>query len=149
MPMIQKIRPYVAYIAWIQALAATLGSLYFSEILKLPPCTLCWYQRIFMYPLVFIIPIGVLTKDKRLPIYVLPLAVVGGIIAVFHNLLYYGIIPEAQAPCQLGVSCTTKFFEWFGFVTIPLLSLMGFVVIIVSMIILLGKPKQIREDKEE
>lgn len=133
--MIKWLKPYILYVAWIQALMATLGSLFFSEILKYPPCVLCWYQRIAMYPLVVIIGIGILKKDKNLPLYVYPLAISGLLIAFYHNLLYYQLIPESSAPCILGVSCTTKFVEYFGFITIPFLSLMSFVVVIACMVL--------------
>lgn len=126
-------KKYLLYGAWIQAFLALSGSLFFSEIWHLPPCTLCWYQRVFMYPLVLIIPIGIIRKDKNLPYYVLPLAIIGGVIAFFHNLLYYGVIAESQVPCSAGISCTTKFFEWFGFVTIPFLSFLAFVIISLAM----------------
>lgn len=125
----------VLYIAWFQALIATTGSLFFSEVLKFPPCVLCWYQRIFMYPLVVLIAVGILRKDKAIYHYILPLAGIGWAIAFFHFLLYKGVIPESEAPCQLGISCTTKFIEWFGFVDIPFLSLCSFTVIIVCMLI--------------
>lgn len=124
----------LSYLALIQAVVATVGSLYFSEVLQLPPCSLCWYQRAFMYPLPFILAVGILRQDKNLPFYVLPLAFVGLAIAAFHNLLYYGVISEAAASCQLGISCTNRFFEWFGFVTIPLLSFLAFGVIFLSMV---------------
>lgn len=114
------------YGAWLIAIVAMAGSLYFSQVLHLPPCLLCWYQRICMYPLVFIIGIGLLRNDKSVPVYILPLSLIGLGIAIYHVLLYYGIIPESLAPCSLGVSCTTKQIEWFGFVTIPLLSLLAF-----------------------
>ena len=117
------------YVAWIQATVATFGSLFFSEVLKFPPCVLCWYQRIAMYPLVLLLAIGIVRKDKGIAWYVLPLSIVGMVIAGFHNLLYWKIIPESQAPCIAGVSCTTKFIEWFGFVTIPFLSFLAFMVI--------------------
>lgn len=125
----------VLYLAWTQALVAMLGSLFFSEILKYPPCVLCWYQRICIYPLVLIIPVGIVNKDKNLPLYVLPLSIVGLVISLFHNLLYYKWIPDALAPCVSGVSCTTKFIEWFGFVTIPLLAFIAFLVITICMLI--------------
>ncbi len=125
----------VLYLAWTQALVAMLGSLFFSEILKYPPCVLCWYQRICIYPLVLIIPVGIVNKDKNLPLYVLPLSIVGLIISLFHNLLYYKWIPDTLAPCVSGVSCTTKFIEWFGFVTIPLLAFIAFLVITICMLI--------------
>lgn len=129
------IKNNILYLAWLFALTGMTISLYFSEIMKLPPCTLCWYQRIALYPLVAIIPIGILKKDKNLPSYVLPLSIVGMLIALYHNLLYYKIIPESITPCTLGVSCTTKLIELFGFITIPLLSLTAFILITISMLI--------------
>ncbi len=83
-----------------------------------------------MYPLVVIFTIGILTKDKLVSWYALPLASVGLLISIYHNLLYYNIIPEAAAPCRNGVSCTTKFIEWFGFVTIPFLSMVAFLILV-------------------
>jgi disulfide bond formation protein DsbB len=129
MKLLNLIKQNLLYIAWVQVLAAIVGSLYFSEIAKFPPCTLCWYQRIAMYPLLPILTAGILLKDKKLHYYVFPLSISGLLIAIYHNLLYYQILPESAAPCTLGVSCTTKFIEYFGFVTIPLLSLIGFVII--------------------
>lgn len=129
----------VRYIAFAQAFLATMGSLYFSEIAGFPPCILCWYQRICMYPIVAILTVGILTKDKRVGLYVLPFSVIGMIISIYHNLLYYNIIPESIAPCMAGISCTTKFIEWFGFVTIPFLSFLAFAIITVCMIISLKK----------
>lgn len=124
----------VIYLAWLQALIATLGSLFFSEVMALPPCVLCWYQRIMMYPLVLILTVGVLRADQHVRTYVLPLSVTGLAIAAYHNLLYYGLIPESIAPCTLGVSCTSRQIEWLGFITIPLLSLTAFAVITVCML---------------
>ncbi len=129
------LKRYILYIALIQALVATLGSLFFSEVMNFTPCKLCWLQRIFMYPLVFIIAVGIIKKDKTLYLYVLPLTIVGLIIAAYHNLIYYHVISENLIPCSADVSCTTKFFSWFGFVTIPLLSLIAFTVITTCMII--------------
>lgn len=116
--------------AWTQAFVGMVGSLYFSEIVKLPPCTLCWYQRAAMYPLVFIITVGIVRRDLNYVWYALPIAVVGLAIALFHNLLYYGFISEASFTCQSGVSCTTPQLELFGFVTIPLLSFVAFSIIV-------------------
>ena len=133
--MQQEIAKYTVYIAFAQALLATLVSLFFSEILKFPPCVLCWYQRILMYPLVIILAVGILRKDRGVYLYVLPLSIIGMVIAFYHNLLYWNIIPESQAPCLLGVSCTTKFIEYFGFITIPFLSFSAFLIITLCMVI--------------
>ncbi|MCD0159831.1 MULTISPECIES: disulfide oxidoreductase [Deinococcus] len=127
------------YVAWLQAVVATTGSLYFSEVMHLPPCTLCWYQRLMMYPLVFVLLVSLLTQDTRLRAYSLPLSVTGLLIAAYHNLLYYGVIPEGLTQCAAGVSCTARQIEWLGFITIPLLSLTAFTVITLSL--LLTKPR--------
>jgi len=87
-----------------------------------------------MYPLVALIAVGIIKKDKNLPYYVLPLSSIGGLLAVYHNLLYYQIIPESAAPCLTGISCTTKFIEWFGIITIPFLSLAAFIFITACMV---------------
>ncbi len=129
---------FVSYFAWATAVIATSGSLFASEIAHLPPCVLCWYQRIMMYPLVIVLTVGILKKDKILPFYVLPMSLIGAGIAFYQYLLQRGIFPNT-VPCALGISCTTKYVEWFGFVTIPFLSLMGFVVITGCMFYLLYK----------
>lgn len=129
------LKKYVLYLAFGQALVATLGSLMFSEILKFPPCVLCWYQRICLYPLAVIFGVAILKKDKLFRFYAWPFIAVGWLIALYHNLLYYNILPEAAAPCIAGVSCTTKLIEWFGFITIPFLSLMAFTILGGLMII--------------
>ena len=82
-----------------------------------------------MYPLVLIFGAAILKKDKSVNFYAVPLIVIGWLIAFYHNLLYYNILPEAAAPCKTGVSCTTHFFAWFGFITIPLLSLTAFTIL--------------------
>lgn len=122
------------YLAWIQSIIAVLGGLYYSEIKRYTPCALCWYQRILMYPLVIIIAVGILRKDKYLYQYVLPMSISGWLIALYQVLLQSGILPEAAAPCAIGVSCVTKYLG-FGFITIPVMSLTAFTVITICMLI--------------
>lgn len=132
----------LVYLAWLQAIAATLGSLYFSEVMHLVPCVLCWYQRILMYPLVILIGVALLRKEEKvLPAYILPVSVLGLGFALFHWLLQMGIVPDAVAPCQAGISCTTRYIEWFGFMTIPFLSLVAFVTITTLMVMVLKRNK--------
>ncbi len=128
-------RPGLIHLAWAQALVATLGSLYFSQIMGLVPCVLCWYQRIAMYPLVLVLGVGILLRETRIKFYALPLSLIGLGIAIYHNLLYYGVLPESIAPCTTGVSCTTRQVEWLGFITIPLLALVAFAVISICLIL--------------
>ena len=112
--------------AWLLASASTLGSLFFSEIMELPPCSLCWYQRIFMFPLPLVLLAGLVPYDRRASRYALPLALTGAAVALWHTLLYLGILPETAAPCTRGVSCTEQGFVLFGVLSIPLLSLLSF-----------------------
>jgi disulfide bond formation protein DsbB len=128
------LRPNLVYVAWFQAAVATFGSLFFSEIMKLPPCVLCWYQRIAMYPLVLILATSILRKDGLARVYGLPLALIGLVIAVYHNLLYYKVIPDSIKPCTSGISCTAKQIEWLGFITIPFLSLLAFSVVTICLV---------------
>lgn len=125
----------ILYIAWLQSIVATLGSLYYSEIRHYTPCILCWYQRILMYPLIIIIAVGILRKDKHLYQYVLPMSILGWSIALYHILLQKGILPEGLAPCALGASCTVKYTGYFGFITIPVMSFTAFTVITVCMLL--------------
>ena len=114
---------------WLIASTSTLGALFFSEIMGLPPCVLCWYQRIFMFPLVLLLPVGLLPFDARVVSYALPLALAGWLVSLFQVLLVVGLIPEAIRPCTQGVPCSEVQIQWFGFVNIPLLSLVAFSVI--------------------
>lgn len=114
------------FAAWVVAAVSTLGALFFGEVMQLPPCVLCWYQRIFMFPLAIMLPIGLSPFDRKVVRYALPLAVVGWLFAVFHLLLIAGVIPESIKPCTQGVPCSETVIEWFGFVTIPLLSILAF-----------------------
>ena len=120
--------------AWLTASAATLGALFFGEVMRLPPCVLCWYQRIAMFPLVLILPVGMFPFDAKVVRHALPLAAIGWMIAAYHALLVAGVIPEDLKPCTQGVSCSEKVIEWFGFVTIPLLSFAAFSAIVALLV---------------
>jgi disulfide bond formation protein DsbB len=129
------LQKYILPLAFVQALIATLGSLYFSEIAHFIPCTLCWYQRICMYPLTVILAVGILEKNKKIYRYVFPISIVGWIIAFYHNLIQYNFIPETIKTCSVIGSCTERYIDWYGFITIPLMSLTAFTVINIYMII--------------
>lgn len=127
------------YAILLQAGIAMAGSLFFSEVMSLPPCVLCWYQRIAIYPIVILTAIGIIRNDRKTYISVLALSLPGLAISIYHNLLYWKILPESVAPCTLGISCTTKFFEWFGFITIPFLGLVAFTIVTLLALISLKK----------
>lgn len=122
------------FAAWLVATISTLGALFFGEVMQLPPCVLCWYQRIAMFPLALILPIGLFPFDRKVVRYALPLAVLGWGFAVFHQLLVAGLIPKSIQPCKQGVPCSETVIEWFGFLTIPLLAVAAFSTIIALLL---------------
>lgn len=124
---------------FLSAMIGTVGSLYFSEVMKFPPCALCWYQRICLYPLVLIFGAAIWSDDPGYKKYALPLSVLGLAIAIYHNFLYFGVIAPELTPCTQGVSCSSKQLELFGFITIPLLALFGFLTS--TLLILLDRQK--------
>ncbi|MGJ7920910.1 disulfide oxidoreductase [Neobacillus sp. LXY-4] len=123
------------YFAWIVAVVATLGSLYFSEIRLFQPCVLCWYQRIEMYPLSVILGIAAFTSDIKITKYVLPFSIVGGLTSLYHYLLEKvpGFAPIK--PCAQGIPCDYPWINWLGFITIPFLALVAFIMISVLLIL--------------
>lgn len=117
-------------LAWLSSLAATLGALFFSEVMQLQPCVLCWYQRIAMFPLVLVLGIGLYREDAGSVLYGVGLAAAGWAAAGYHFLLYTGWIPERLQPCAKGLSCAQVDLRVAGFLTIPLMSLLAFSLII-------------------
>ena len=122
-------------LAWLLALASSLGSLFFSEVRNLTPCVLCWYQRIFMFPLVFTLAFSLFARDQHGIRYSLVIAAVGWLIALYHFLLYTGFIPKGMQPCEPGLSCSEISFRLWGFMTIPLMSLIAFTALVALMFV--------------
>ena len=126
----------ILFLCWLVASLSTMASLFFSYVMGFAPCVLCWYQRICLFPLVIILALALFPFDKNVVKFALPLAIAGWLTALYHNLLYSGVIPENIQPCSQGVSCTEKYIELFGFLTIPMLSLLSFSTIIMLLIFL-------------
>lgn len=137
MSIIQK---YHIAIAWTIATSAMLISLIFSE---LPPCDLCWYQRMAMYPLVLILGIGMYRKDPYVSTYAFPFACIGLLIAVYQIIIQAFPTSEMKI-CSVGVSCTEDYLNLFGFISIPMLSFVGFLAIIMLLYI---KPDRETKDR--
>ena len=125
------------FMGWLLVSVSTTISLFFSSVLEYEPCVLCWYQRICLFPMIFILAAGLFpTFDKSVIKYALPLSIAGGLTAFYHTLLYAGIIPESIQPCSKGVSFTEKYFELFGFVSIPMLSFIAFSTLVALLLFL-------------
>ena len=125
--------------AWLVATAATSGALFLGEVMGMTPCVLCWYQRIFMFPLAIILGIACFTDDRRGAVYGLALALSGVAMAGYHTLLVAGLIPKAWVPCSAGVSCADQKLEILNGVQIPWLSLAAFMALAFLLIVYLRK----------
>lgn len=124
----------MVFLSWAFATVSTLGAIFLGEVMGLTPCVLCWYQRICMFPLVLILTAGLFPLDMKVVRYALPLAVIGLGIAVWHLLVAEGVIAESMTPCTEGVPCSQEQIEWFGFLTIPMLSVAAFAAIAALLI---------------
>jgi len=130
------IKENALHMSWVVALVATLGSLYFSEIMRFLPCKLCWYQRILMYPLVIILGIAAVRKDTKQYLYVLPMSVWGMGISLYHYLMQKtSWFKDGAAACGL-IPCDVDYIDWLGFITIPFLALVAFTLITIIHILL-------------
>lgn len=117
------------WFAFVVALVSTLGSLYFSEIAHFEPCRLCWYQRIAMYPLVPILGVAAWRRDPDVAWYAVPLAVIGGAIAVWHYTIQQ--FPDlSSGSCSIEVPCNAAYVWEFNFVSIPYMAMSGFALIL-------------------
>jgi disulfide bond formation protein DsbB len=127
------------WLAWVFALVATSGSLFFSEVGGFQPCRLCWYQRAAMYPLVAVLLVLALLRGRgragsRAALLGLPLPLAGAAVSIWH--IYIEINPESEPKgCQASVPCSTKWIEEIGYITIPVLALTAFAAILALCLI--------------
>jgi disulfide bond formation protein DsbB len=124
----ETVGPSALWLAFLVALTATLGSLYLSEVAHFIPCTLCWYQRIAMYPLVPILGIAAWAGDRRVRRYAVPLAAIGAAIAIYHYQLER-FPTQASVSCSVEAPCTVVWIWRFHFISIPFMALSGFAAI--------------------
>lgn len=115
----QAALPLAAAIATV----TTLGSLYYSEVAGYPPCVLCWYQRIAIYPQVIVLGVAAWRRDREVWRTAVPLALIGGAISAWHVIIERN--PTLAGPCDPSNPCTLVWVEEFGFLTIPTMALIA------------------------
>ncbi|MBO2535665.1 disulfide oxidoreductase [Rummeliibacillus suwonensis] len=123
-------------LAWFTSIIAMGGSLFFSEVMDFIPCTLCWYQRILMYPLVIFLGIAFYHQEKTIYKYILPISIIGMATSSYHYALQKIPSMHEFATCTSGVPCSGQYINWLGFITIPFLALIAFTIITISMLVL-------------
>ncbi len=117
-------------IAGAVAAAATLGSLYFSEVADFVPCKLCWYQRIAMYPLAVLLVMAAVRRDRSVLRYVRVIAAAGIAVSAYHTWIQW--FPETSNSCELDNPCTARWVDAFGWMEIPQMAGLSFLLIIVT-----------------
>jgi disulfide bond formation protein DsbB len=130
----ETIHGYELWLVFLIAAVATAGSLFLSEQAHFPPCKLCWFQRIFMYPLAVVAPLAALFHDRLAARYLLPLPVIGLGFSIYHLLVERGVIEETEG-CQISApgGCAVKWVNELGYVTIPTMAGTAFALAIVVL----------------
>ena len=134
------------WLAWLVALGATLGSLYFSEVADFTPCRLCWFQRIAMYPLAVVLLVGAIRKDLNVRWYAAPLAAIGVAISGWHSLIEWRPALDNGACEFQGPSCTFIWFREFG-LSLANMALIGFLTILI--LLLVRFPARLTNDRND
>ncbi|MGN1400460.1 MAG: disulfide oxidoreductase [Bacillus sp. (in: firmicutes)] len=129
--MDNKRKETILFVAWAVSIIATFGSLYFSEIRGFTPCTLCWYQRIIMYPFTILLGIAVVKKDFGMAFYSMIISGIGIAVSSYHYALQKLSFLADAAPSCGQIPCTGQYINWFGFITIPFLALTAFIMIFI------------------
>jgi disulfide bond formation protein DsbB len=131
---VTAIGPSALTMAAIVAAVAMGGSLYYSEVAHFPPCLLCWYQRIAMYPLVPLLGIAAFRRDTGVALYGGVIAALGAPISIYHILIERGIVAESTA-CDPTNPCSLIWVKELGYLTIPTMALSGFALILTLLVI--------------
>ncbi|MBN2567004.1 disulfide bond formation protein B [Candidatus Woesearchaeota archaeon] len=129
---LRRLAPSAIPGAFTLALASMLGSLFYSNVEMLTPCTLCWYQRILMYPLVLVFGIALMKGDRGVIDYAAPFAVGGLLLALYH---YASQMAEIAILCTAGAECSARYITSYGFITIPFMAMTAFAGILVLLLL--------------
>lgn len=141
-PLRDAIGTYALPFGFAVAAVCMAGSLYLSEVAKFPPCVMCWYQRIAMYPMVLLLGVAALRKDRLVRWYTVPLGLVGASISTYHYLIERFPDKVAHA-CTEEVPCSTVWVWKFHFLSIPAMAGIGFLLIVTLS--LLSRPASVAE----
>lgn len=132
--IVHQVGSYGLLIGFLLSLGASVVTLYYSDVLGMEPCWLCWFQRIFLYPQVILFAIAAWKRDYMIAVYSIALSVIGLLIALYHHVLQ--MAPAGSLPCPaVGVSCAQRTLFEFGYVTFPLMAVTVFASLIIVMLI--------------
>jgi len=119
---------------FVLALAGVVGSLIYSEFIGFEPCVLCWWQRVFLYPIAILLFAALIKKEKVIADYILSLSIPGGLVALYHSIIQ--ITGSSSIFCSGSVSdCSVVYFKYFGFVTLPFMAFSLFALITAFLLV--------------
>jgi disulfide bond formation protein DsbB len=130
----RAVAPQSVVFAWVVATVTTLGSLYYSEHAGFVPCELCWYQRIVMYPLVIVLGVAALRRDRMVWVSALVFVAIGAPLSLYHWLVERVPTFEETSSCSAFAPCSSPWFERWGFVTLAWMAMSAFLLIGVLMV---------------
>jgi disulfide bond formation protein DsbB len=131
--------------SFLVVLASVLSSLFYSEIARFQPCVLCWWQRVFLYPQLFLLFTALIKKDENVRRYAIVLSIAGALVALYHTLLQLGFESSLPCPATGGISCQVVYFLDYGYITIPTMALTAFVLILLFLASPNPKKKEVIE----
>ncbi len=135
------LRGYCLYLAWLIASFGLCTSFFYGEFLGISPCSLCWYQRMALFPLVVILAMALYRGDRGVVLYVLPLAAMGGLIGAFQILQRHFVFLQGPSVCKFGIQCSRSLVQVFGLIDFSWLSTIGFLMIFVLLIFSVSKQR--------
>ena len=145
--LVDLVAPNAFAMAWVVAFLATAGSLYFSEVAGFEPCTLCWYQRIAMYPLVVVLGVAAARRERAGAWYAIAIAAIGAVVSAYHVLLEWFPSIDTGA-CSATTPCTLVWFRVFGFISLPTLAFVAFALILTLLAVRLAQPSRAAEETD-
>jgi disulfide bond formation protein DsbB len=131
----QRLKQYIhtlgVWAMFVLVLFTVSATLLYSEVIGIVPCGFCWFERIFLYPQLFILGVALYIKDKMVATYTALLSAVGFLIALYHHYIQMGGSQFIACPTSgTGADCAKQIMLEFGFITFPMLAVIGFGIIL-------------------
>lgn len=143
------VHKYILQLLFWGIMAAVVGSLVYSNIVGFPPCDLCWYQRLFLYPQAIIVLMAMFRKNKTIIDYLVPLSILGGVVALYQSIIQWGFSFGSILNCTaIGGECAKVYVREYSYITIPFMSLSVFVYIIALKLVYYHHNRKINRNTE-
>lgn len=140
------VHKYILELLFAGIMSAVIGSLIFSEIVGFPPCDLCWYQRILLYPQAIIVLMALVRKDKTVIDYLVPLSLLGAMVSLYQSFVQWGFFLGSGIGCvSVGGECAKVYVMQYSYITIPFMSFTIFAYIIALKFVYYHKNRQINK----